>query len=251
MEKTIAGRKQKAEMIRIDKYLTDCSIGTRSEVKKIIQKGQITVNGIKVNDPGLKVDSDKDIICLNNSPVIYEQFRYFMLNKPAGCVSATKDNLSSTVLDILRNENTKGLFPVGRLDKDTEGLLLITNDGMLAHNLLSPKKHVEKLYYVEADKELTREDIEIMKEGVDIGDDTKTLPSEIEYLGEGNGRYCYNLSIKEGRFHQVKRMFEAVGSKVIFLKRMNMGSLCLDENLKPGEYRKLSSEEISNLYNRQ
>lgn len=235
-------------MIRVDKYLTDCGIGTRSEVKKLIQKGLIGVNGVIIKDPGTKIDAEKDTVTKNNEPVVYEQFRYFMLNKPMGCVSATKDNLSDTVLDILKNENIKGLFPVGRLDKDTEGLLLITNDGMLAHNLLSPRKHVEKLYYVEADKELSRENILKMEEGVDIGDEKLTLPSKIEFLGESDNKYCYNLSIKEGRFHQVKRMFEAFGSNVVYLKRLNMGSLILDEALLPGEYRKLSEEEIKDLY---
>lgn len=235
-------------MIRVDKYLTDCGIGTRSEVKKLIQKGLIGVNGVIIKDPGTKIDAEKDTVTKNNEPVVYEHFRYFMLNKPMGCVSATKDNLSDTVLDILKNENIKGLFPVGRLDKDTEGLLLITNDGMLAHNLLSPRKHVEKLYYVEADKELSRENILKMEEGVDIGDEKLTLPSKIEFLGESDNKYCYNLSIKEGRFHQVKRMFEAFGSNVVYLKRLNMGSLILDEALLPGEYRKLSAEEIKDLY---
>lgn len=235
-------------MIRVDKYLTDCGIGTRSEVKKLIQKGLIGVNGVIIKDSGTKIDAEKDTVTKNNGPVVYEQFRYFMLNKPMGCVSATKDNLSDTVLDLLKNENIKGLFPVGRLDKDTEGLLLITNDGMLAHNLLSPRKHVEKLYYVEADKELSRENILKMEEGVDIGDEKLTLPSKIEFLGESDNKYCYNLSIKEGRFHQVKRMFEAFGSNVVYLKRLNMGSLILDEALLPGEYRKLSAEEIKDLY---
>ncbi|MCQ2497842.1 MAG: rRNA pseudouridine synthase [Lachnospiraceae bacterium] len=235
-------------MIRVDKYLTDCGTGTRSEVKKLIQKGRISINGTVIKDPGTKIDLDKDIVCNNNEPVVYEQFRYFMLNKPMGCVSATKDNLSATVLDILKNENTKGLFPVGRLDKDTEGLLLITNDGMLAHNLLSPKKHVEKLYYVEADKKLSDENMTEMENGVDIGDEKLTLPSKIEFVGDSQNKYCYNLSIKEGRFHQVKRMFEAFGSNVTYLKRLNMGSLILDDDLLPGEYRKLSEEEIKRLY---
>lgn len=235
-------------MIRVDKYLTDCGTGTRSEVKKLIQKGRISINGTVIKDPGTKIDLDKDIVCNNNEPVLYEQFRYFMLNKPMGCVSATKDNLSATVLDILKNENTKGLFPVGRLDKDTEGLLLITNDGMLAHNLLSPKKHVEKLYYVEADKKLSDENMTEMENGVDIGDEKLTLPSKIEFVGDSQNKYCYNLSIKEGRFHQVKRMFEAFGSNVTYLKRLNMGSLILDDDLLPGEYRKLSEDEINGLY---
>lgn len=235
-------------MIRVDKYLTDCGTGTRSEVKKLIQKGRISINGTVIKDPGTKIDIDKDIVCNNNEPVVYEQFRYFMLNKPMGCVSATKDNLSDTVLDILKNENTKGLFPVGRLDKDTEGLLLITNDGMLAHNLLSPKKHVEKLYYVEADKRLSDENMTEMENGVDIGDEKLTLPSKIEFVGDSQNKYCYNLSIKEGRFHQVKRMFEAFGSNVTYLKRLNMGSLILDDDLLPGEYRKLSEDEINGLY---
>lgn len=234
-------------MIRLDKFLADAGLGTRNEVKKSIKSRQVTINGLEITDPGTKVDESKDTVIFMGKQVVYEEYRYFMLNKPQGCVSATRDNLSETVIDILKDENTKGLFPVGRLDADTEGLLLITNDGGLAHRLLSPGKHVSKTYYVEASKELTAEAMDIMKKGVDIGDEKPTLPAQIEALGTKNSRFAYKLTICEGRFHQVKRMFEALNSEVIFLKRLSMGSLKLDEKLLPGEYRRLSDAEIEEL----
>lgn len=234
-------------MIRLDKFLADAGLGTRNEVKKSIKSRQVTINGLEITDPGTKVDESKDTVIFMGKQVVYEEYRYFMLNKPQGCVSATRDNLSETVIDILKDENTKGLFPVGRLDADTEGLLLITNDGGLAHRLLSPGKHVSKTYYVEASKELTAEAMDIMKKGVDIGDEKPTLPAQIEALATKNSRFAYRLTICEGRFHQVKRMFEALNSEVIFLKRLSMGSLKLDEKLLPGEYRRLSDAEIEEL----
>lgn len=233
-------------MLRLDKFLSDAGAGTRSEVKKYIRKGLISVNGITVKDEAVKIYEDTDDIRFDGARVLYEKYRYYILNKPGGVVSATKDKLSETVISILGSENTKDLFPVGRLDKDTEGLLLITNDGMLAHRLLSPAGHVPKTYYVESDTALLPEEMEVMEKGVDIGDEKPTLPSIIEKAeGEEKG---YRLTIFEGRFHEVKRMFEAFGKKVIYLRRISMGGLTLPDDLPLGEYRKISEDEIRRLF---
>jgi len=225
--------------MRIDKYLADMNIGTRSEVKELIRKKLVTVNDSVVTDSGLQV-GDSDRVAVRGVPLEYEEFRYFMLNKPAGVVSATEDNIDKTVLDLLQGENTKGLFPVGRLDKDTEGLLLITNDGDMAHRMLSPKKHVEKCYYVELEYPITKEDIKELAEGVDIGDDELTKPAKISAI---TTKSIY-LTIIEGRFHQVKRMMKAVNNEVTYLKRVSFGPLELDKELALGAYRRLEDDEI-------
>lgn len=225
--------------MRLDKYLADMNIGTRSEVKELIRRKKVTVNGVLVSDPGLQVTESDDVI-VNGEPVNYEEYRYFMLNKPTGVVSATEDNLDKTVIDLLQGENTKGLFPVGRLDKDTEGLLLITNDGDLSHRMLSPKKHVEKCYYVELEYPITKEDIKELVAGVDIGDDELTHPAKVEAITTTS----IYLTITEGRFHQVKRMMKAVNNEVTYLKRVSFGPLELDNNLEPGSYRRLDDGEI-------
>lgn len=229
--------------MRLDRFLSECGKGTRSEVKTYIKKGNVTINGSVVKDNSTKVDVEEDRVCLFGSECIYEKFLYFMLNKPQGCVSATRDGLSTTVLEYLEGEKTKGLFPVGRLDKDTEGFLLITNDGALGHDLLSPKKHVDKTYIAQVDKSLSEEDMRAFEAGVDIGDDDLTLPASIEDMGS----MAYKVVIHEGRYHQIKRMFEAFGSHVTALKRVSMGDVRLDEKLAPGEYRRLTEEEISLL----
>lgn len=225
---------------RLDKFLTDAGVGSRSQVKNLIRKGFITVSGETVFDEAKKAEYSSMDVRVNGEPVVYERFRYYMLNKPAGVVSATKDNLSDTVIELLKGVNTKGLFPVGRLDKDTEGLLLITNDGELAHNLLSPKKHVKKCYLVRLDRPLKEEDKLAIEDCIDIGDDKPCLPAEIEYAQEN----MVYITISEGRFHQVKRMFAAVGYEVEYLKRISMGKLVLDDNLASGEYKVLSREDI-------
>ena len=235
-------------MIRLDKYLADSGIGTRSEVKKIVKAGRIKIDNIIVKDADYKFDENSATVLLDNQPVFYEEYLYFMLNKPAGCVSATKDKLSDTVISFLEGENVRDLFPVGRLDKDTEGLLLITNDGKLAHELLSPKKHVDKVYYATVSRKLSDEDMKRFSEGLDIGDEKMTLPAQIELIDEESIKY--KVVLREGRFHQVKRMFEALDSTVTYLKRMSMGSLILDENLEPGEYRRLTDKEILDIKNR-
>ena len=229
--------------MRLDKYLSNMNIASRSKVKEILKGGRVRVNS-KVETKGdVKVDPEADVIEFDGVRIFYEQYRYFMLYKPQGCVSATKDRLSDTVLDILKDENIDGLFPVGRLDKDTEGLLIITNDGKTAHELLSPAKHVDKKYLVHLDNAIDDEAIRQIEGGIDIGDDKPCLPCEIEK----NETDKVFITIREGRFHQVKRMFAAVGITVTFLKRISMGAVLLDESLKPGEYRRLTDEEVQSL----
>lgn len=235
--------------MRLDKFLSSAGIGTRSEVKSILKKGRVRVNDVPVKDPSYTLDENSDSVFLDNEPVVYSKFRYYMFNKPAGCVSATKDGLSQTVIDYLKDVNTKDLFPVGRLDKDTEGLLLITNDGKLAHNLLSPKKHVDKTYHAYVDKKLTEDEIDAFKSGIDIGDDKPTLPAKISFIDNADrpGLYLYEVIIHEGRYHQVKRMFEAFNSNVVYLRRVSMGPLALDSSLEEGMYRSLNDDEIEKL----
>ena len=239
-------------MMRIDKYLADCGVGTRSEVKKYIKAKQITANGDVVAKPEQKIDENVDIVCFRGQPIVYEKYVYYLLHKPAGCVTAKQDNVHKTVMEYFPEEiRAKDIAPVGRLDLDTEGLLLFTNDGPLTHHLLSPTHHIPKTYYAILDKEVPVSAVELFKEGVDIGDDKLTLPAELVILPEtvdteGNTMYSAELNIHEGRFHQVKRMFEAVGCTVIYLKRLSMGSLELGD-LQKGEYRKLSGEEMNML----
>ncbi len=233
-------------MIRLDKYLADMSVGTRGEVKKWIRQGRVQIDGQVVKSPELKLNTDcQEVIC-DGRKISYESFVYYMLHKPAGYVSATKDDKDKTVLDLITDKKRKDLFPVGRLDKDTEGLLLITNDGDLAHRLLSPKKHVDKLYYAKVEGSVTEEDKKRFGEGVCIGEREITKPAVLDILKSDEISEIH-LTIQEGKFHQVKRMFEAVDKKVIYLKRLSMGPLQLDENLKPGEYRELTKEEVSQL----
>ena len=231
--------------LRLDKYLADMNIGTRSEVKKLISKGLVTVNGSTVKKPEIKIDTDADKVICQGINVSYAEYEYYMLNKPQGVISATEDPNQSTVLDLIESKR-KDLFPVGRLDKDTEGLLLITNDGQLAHRLLAPGKHVDKVYYARIDGRVTEDDVKAFKEGLDIGDDKKTLPGFLKILSSGDMSEI-ELTIHEGRFHQVKRMFKAVGKEVVFLKRLSMGNLSLDPSLKPGEYKELKKDEIDRL----
>ena len=232
--------------IRLDKYLADMGCGTRSQVKREIAGGSVMVNGAPARRPEDKIDTEKDSVVFRGSPVGYVEYEYFMLNKPAGVVSATEDRKERTVLDLIDARQRKDLFPVGRLDKDTEGLLLITNDGEMAHRLLSPKKHVDKVYYARVAGRITEEHVKLFAKGVDIGDEKPTLPAELTVLSSGEISEI-ELVIREGRFHQVKRMFQAAGGEVIYLKRLRMGSLVLDGGLEPGEYRKLTEEEVRAL----
>lgn len=233
-------------MIRLDKYLADMSVGTRTEVKKLIRQGKVTVDGLIVKNPDIKIDIDIQSVTCNGMVVAYETYEYYMLNKPAGIISATSDKKEKTVLDLIDSKKRKDLFPVGRLDKDTEGLLLITNDGELAHRLLSPKKHVDKLYYARVEGAVSAEDIDAFAKGLDIGEGEYTKPAKLVVL-KSDVISEIELTIQEGKFHQVKRMFEAVGKKVIYLKRLEMGTLKLDESLALGEYRPLTQKEIDEL----
>lgn len=230
--------------MRLDKFLSECGICSRSESKIFIKKGMITVNGKKAAKGEEKIDPDNDEIMFKGQKIIYAEFEYYMLNKPAGVVSATEDKNDKTVIDLVPKPHAKDIFPVGRLDKDTEGLLIITNDGETAHRLLSPKKHVDKTYFVRTSGgEIGTEEAEKLENGVDIGEEKLTLPAEIEILKNGEISESL-LTIREGKFHQVKRMFKAVGREVIYLKRISMGNIKLDESLEKGECRKLSEDEI-------
>lgn len=262
------------ERIRLDKLLADCGKGTRSEVKNYIKKGFVRVNGEVAKSGDIKVDTDVDTVTFDGGDISFEKYVYYMLHKPAGVVSATTDNRDKTVIELITEEKPRDLFPVGRLDKDTEGLLIITNDGKLANSLLSPKKHIDKTYYARVVKYknelatsdeaaginnqmskdvrnvlITEEIIRNFREGLDIGDDRLTAPAGLEVLSQTYNEAEVKITITEGRYHQIKRMFEAVGLKVIYLKRLSMGTLVLDEELKPGEYRKLTDEEIDMLRN--
>lgn len=222
-------------------------IGSRSEVKQGIRKGFVKVNGMPAARPELKV-TEEDEVTWKGTPVIFVEYEYIMLNKPAGVISATEDARERTVLDLIKNCSRKDLFPVGRLDKDTEGLLLLTNDGDLAHRLLSPKHHVSKIYYAKVDGVMTERDIRLFKEGLKVDDSLTALPANLTILKTDENSSEIQLEIYEGKFHQVKRMVHAVGKEVVYLKRLSMGSLLLDETLEPGAYRPLTSAEVEGLY---
>ena len=231
-------------MMRLDKFLCETGFGTRSQVKDLLKKGQVTVNGAVAKKPEQKIDEHKDRVICQGKEASYQKYVYYMLHKPAGVVSATEDKREKTVLDLLKPEDRRdGIFPVGRLDKDTEGFLLLTDDGDLAHRLLSPRKHVDKIYYAKIAGSVMEAHIERFREGLDIGDEKKTLPAVLEILTSGPEISEIRITIHEGRFHQVKRMFEAIGCKVIYLKRLSMGAVALDETLAPGDYRPLNEKE--------
>ncbi len=232
--------------IRLDKYLADMGVGTRTETRRMVSKGQVRVNGAAVLKAEQKMETGHDEVSVNGVFVPYEEFEYYMLNKPAGIISASGDKREKTVVDLIESRRRKDLFPVGRLDRDTEGLLLITNDGALSHRLLSPRKHVDKVYYARVRGIVTADDVRRFEEGVDIGDEKHTLPARlvIQSNDESNMESEITLTIREGRFHQVKRMFQAVGKEVVYLKRIQMGSLVLDSTLRPGEYKKLDRKEL-------
>lgn len=297
--------------MRLDKYLADMGLGSRSDIKKNIRAGKAVVNGSRTKDPGLAVTPDMDIQYLGQN-VSYEEFAYYMLHKPAGVISASEDKRQQTVIDLIDEEQKrKDLFPVGRLDKDTEGLLLITNDGQLAHRLLSPKHHVDKVYFARIAGKVTEADVEKFRQGLYIDEELTCLPAELQILsyeeaeqpiasadlpqtasdqsqviGESmqkpydppsaltslsvstnlpqisdlgqdtsidadqagdNTITEIQITIREGKFHQIKRMFQAVGKEVIYLKRLSMGSLQLDPDLAPGQYRRLTEEELALL----
>lgn len=234
--------------IRIDKMLSNIGLGTRSQIKIDAKSGCIKINGNIEKSPSRIIDTDKDEVNYKNKTVKYIQYIYIMMNKPQGVVSATEDNYDKTVVDLLdEKDKSYSPFPVGRLDKDTEGLLILTNDGMLNHNLLSPKKHVDKTYYVEVEGEVTEEDVKSFSEGILLTNENyTTLPADLKIIEAGQKSKCY-ITIREGKFHQVKRMFLAVGKEVKYLKRISMGAINLDEKLELGEYRHLTEEELEKL----
>ncbi|WML30404.1 pseudouridine synthase [Neobacillus sp. OS1-32] len=237
--------------MRIDKMLANLGYGSRKEVKQLLKSGAVMIDDIVVKDAKQQVDPTIQTVTLNGEVIEYKEYIYLLMNKPPGVLSATEDNVDETVIDLLEIEDqVYEPFPVGRLDKDTEGLLLITNDGQLAHRLLSPKKHVPKTYFAVIDREVTDEDVRAFAEGVVLDDGYKTKPGKLKILKSGT-HSDVELTITEGKFHQVKRMFEAVGKRVIYLQRISMGPLVLDETLEPGEYRELTDEEIELLKNDQ
>lgn len=235
------------EPIRLDKILSNMGWGTRTEIKKIMKRGMVTVNGEVVRDPAQKIIPGKNIIKVTDETVVYREYIYLMMNKPAGVISATEDGQEQTVLDLLAHEyRVFSPFPVGRLDKDTEGLLILTNDGKLGHVLTSPKKKVPKVYYAAIRGEVTEEDTKAFARGVVLDDGYTTLPAKLEILKSGASSEI-ELTIYEGKYHQVKRMFEARGKSVLYLKRLSMGPLNLDETLETGKYRELTGAEVALL----
>lgn len=233
--------------IRLDKFLVEMNQGSRSQIKDAAKKGRIRINGEPEKKTDRKIDPDRDTVTFDGVPVVYQAWEYYMLNKPQGVVSATEDNLHRTVTGLIEDAARKDLFPVGRLDIDTEGLLLITNDGDLAHRLLSPNRHVDKQYYARIEGKLPGDAVSRMAEGMTLKDGTVVKPADLEILRQEREGAEILLTIREGKFHQVKRMFEALDCRVVYLKRLSMGSLKLDEALQPGEYRKLTKEELDCL----
>ena len=229
--------------MRLDKFLCDCNLGTRSQIKKDIKSGLVTVGGEKAMKPEQHIDENKDYICYKGQPCVYEKFVYYMLYKPAGVVSATEDKQEQTAIDLMGQEKRDDLFPVGRLDKDAEGLLLITNDGALAHELTSPAKHVEKEYECQLAYPFDDIQKQQLEQGVDIGEKVLTKPAVVRILDEKK----ITLTITEGKYHQVKRMLHAVGNEVVYLKRLRVGTLVLDKELPKGSFRRLTEEETENL----
>lgn len=252
--------------MRLDKYLADMNVGTRKEVKELIRKGRVFVNGIAVKDPGTSLTGTESV-AVDGRPVSYVRFEYYMLNKPAGVISASEDPRQATVVDLISDKKRKDLFPVGRLDKDTVGLLLITNDGELSHRLLSPRSHVDKTYYACIAGTVTEDDVRAFAEGLYIDEELTALPAKLQILsvsdsgkrteafpdiqGESEQEISeiseIRITIREGKYHQIKRMFAARGMEVLYLKRLSMGPLELDPSLPEGEYRPLTEEELSLL----
>ena len=235
--------------MRLDKYLVACAVGSRTEVKNFLKTGRVTVNGKKAKSAKLQINEDTDEICFDGEKLDYEEFVYYMMNKPQGVISATEDTKHKTVLDLLDDyARAKEVFPVGRLDIDTHGLLLLTNDGKLAHALLSPKRHVDKTYLAQVNGIMTDEDIETFSKGIPLKDFT-CQPAKLELVSidTEKDQSLVRVTIAEGKFHQVKRMVAYCGKEVVDLQRLTMGTLILDEDLKRGEWRRLSKEELEGL----
>lgn len=235
-------------MERLDKVLSNLGYGSRKEIKAIIKDKQVEVDGKIATDSGMQVDAKKSVIKVNGEEILYRKYIYLMMNKPDGVVSATFDNHDETVVDLLHPDfQVFDPFPVGRLDKDTVGLLLLTNDGELNHRLIAPKWHVDKVYYAEINKPVDESDIKAFERGVVLDDDYKCMPAKLEIIEVNENGSKIHVTIQEGKFHQVKRMFQSVGKEVVYLKRISFGKLNLDEELEEGEYRELTSEELEIL----
>ena len=232
--------------LRLDKYLADMGVGTRQEVKALVRKGRVAVDGITAKAPELKVDPDEAQVTVDGNSISYVKMEYWMLHKPAGVVSATEDRRDRTVLDLLSGAARKDLFPVGRLDKDTEGLLLVTDDGALSHALMSPNRHVEKEYEAVVDGALAADAVSRFEQGMTLRDGTECKSAKLEIL-ETEPELRVRVTLKEGKYHQVKRMIAAVGGTVTALKRLRLGGLWLDKILAPGEFRELTQEELEKL----
>ncbi|RAP27285.1 Ribosomal small subunit pseudouridine synthase A [Brevibacillus laterosporus] len=231
---------------RLDKVLANTGKGTRKEVKQLVKQRIVTVDGVVATDPGMHVIPEQQLIEINGEPLLFKRWVFVMLNKPAGVISATEDALHETVVDLLPDEWRHKVHPVGRLDIDTEGLLLLTNDGQLSHSLLTPKKKVDKEYFARIEGRVTDEHIAAFKQGVTLDDGYETMPATLEILQSGDISEIH-VTIMEGKYHQVKRMFAAFDLKVVYLKRVRMGPLLLDESLELGEFRELTEEELNSL----
>ena len=235
--------------MRLDKFLVACAVGSRTEVKNFLKSGRVTVNGKKEKSAKLQINEDTDEICFDGQKLEYEEFVYYMMNKPQGVISATEDPKHKTVLDLLDDyARAKEVFPVGRLDIDTHGLLLLTNDGKLAHALLSPKRHVDKTYLAHINGVMTDADVETFAQGVPLKDFT-CQPAKLELVSVDTEKEesLVRVTIAEGKFHQVKRMVAYCGKEVVDLQRLTMGILTLDEDLKRGEWRRLTKDELEGL----
>ena len=233
--------------MRLDKFISTTTTLSRAEAKKVIKKG-ILINDKLIKTPDYKIDEINDQVILDGKRLVYQKYVYIMMNKPQDTISATEDAIEKTVVDILKEEDRiHKVFPVGRLDKDTEGLMLLTNDGELAHRLISPKKDVVKKYYVEVSGELKDEHLQIVETGVTLEDGYRCKPARLEILDTSEGNSKANIFITEGKFHQVKRMMKSLGTTVTYLKRLSIGCLKLDENRKLGEYRDLTDDELNKL----
>ena len=235
-------------MERLDKIISNLGYGSRKDIKALVKKGLVKVDGEVVKDNGVLIDPEKSVININGEDLFYREYIYLMMNKPDGVISATYDNREETVIDLLEVEHQVfNPFPVGRLDKDTVGLLLLTNDGELNHRLISPKWHVDKVYYAKIDKAVDEKDVEAFKNGITLDDGYKCKEGKLEIINSSNEGAEVMVTIQEGKYHQVKRMFEALGKTVVYLKRTEFGGLPLDQELEEGEYRELTEDELALL----
>ena len=233
-------------LVRLDKLLSDMGIASRKELKDMIRRGRVSVNGVTATAPDMKLDGETALVCLDGQRLSYSKFHYFMIDKPTGVLSVTEDRKQATVMDLITPEMRRmGLFPVGRLDKDTSGLLILTNDGDYAHRVISPKSGVEKLYYARVDGSLSQKDVEAFEKGIVLADGTECLPAKLELLAE---RECF-VRVMEGKYHQVRRMLASRGAPVLELRRLSIGALKLDESLGPGGFRELDQTEKDQVYN--